>query len=246
MRSEARIGAVALAAVVAAGVIAVIVVAFTHRSATAQTLGVPPLGPVAGLAHGSEVCQRPIGLADDVDAVRFTASVGSARAGALRVTLRSLAGRTILGEGAVAGRFSAVTPLTVQVGHVRRGPRVALCFRNTGRVAVDILGDEFYGSLCTPEAVAAARVPCVPGRVRPTITSSAAFQDGNLLRGDVSADFLQDHARSLVARAPLIVARASLFRPGFVGPALWWVLVACWLVAIPVALVLAVRAARAA
>ena len=58
----------------------------------------------------------------------------------------------------------------------------------------------------------------------------------------MAATFLRSEERSLVERVPAVFDRASLFRPGFVHPVLWWVLLAGWLVALPFGLARALSA----
>lgn len=231
------------AAIVVVGVLAIVVVGLTSRDRVAQTLGVAPAGQVAQLKAGQQLCQAPIGLADDVDQVRFYPGVVDRKATtpALVVALRSEQGHHVLGRALVPSGTDLTKSQTVSVGHVSAGPQIELCFRDEGPAPVAIYGDELHGSLCDPKAPHPYRVTCTPGRVRPTLSTSEATVGGNPLPGDVAAEFLRAQPRSLLAGVPLVVKRASLFRPAFVGPALWWVLIVAWVVGAPIGLAYAVR-----
>jgi hypothetical protein len=56
--------------------------------------------------------------------------------------------------------------------------------------------------------------------------------------------FLREHPRSLLSLVPTIFRRASLFRPGWVGPWTYWLLSAALLGAFGLAGVAVTRAAR--
>ncbi len=224
---------IAMIAIITCGVAALGLIGVTERSRFAQTLGVAPVGPVAELKAGEELCQRPIGLADDVSEVQFNPGTEAATAPAVTVILRSLPHNQVLGRGRVPADFDVTRVQTVRIGHVAPGGQVELCFRNEGPGRLGIWGDVLSGALCTPGGGRVASVACVPGRVRPTISTSAAFLHGRALPGDVAAVFLRDRPRSLLARVPLMMQRASLFRPAFVTPTLWWLLLLAWLVLVP-------------
>jgi len=233
-----------LVLVVVAGVIAVLIVGATKTDGVAQTLGVAPVGPVSLLnGGGHQICQRPIGVASDFDAVRFTLGTSAKPAPAVTVTVRSLPGRSVLGSGRLQAGYDVGGRQTVRVGHVAAGPDIELCFRNAGPARVALYGDDLNGSACTPTGPRSGFTDknCVPGSVRPTLSTSAPFVNGKPLGSDISADFLRDQKRSLLSQLPDMLRRASLFRPGFVGPALWWVLLLGWLVAAPAGLAYALR-----
>ncbi len=235
-----RSSVVALLVMVVVGVVAILLIGATKSDRVAQTLGVAPAGPIFRLSPGDELCQRPIALASDLDAVRFTLGTTAKPPPPVTVTLRSLSGRHVFGSGRLEAGYDVRRAQTVRVGRVAAGPDSQLCFRNEGPFGVSLYGDDLNGSGCTP-AGGRTGSNCVPGTVRPTLSSSAPFLDGEALSSDVSAVFLRDESRSLLAKVPDMVRRASLFRPGFVTPALWWLLIAGWLVGAPAALAYALR-----
>lgn len=230
------------AVVLALGLAGLLVVGLTTRDDRSQTLGVAVAGPVAGLRAGDAACQRPIGLADDVDRVEFNPGTQARVTPPIRVTIRELPAGPVLGSGLLQGGYDPRRSQTVDVGHVRRGPEVELCFRNLGPASVDLFGDTLYGVFCTATS-GSRRAPlvCKPGGVRPTISTSQTFVHGQPLRGDIAAVFHRRDARSLLARVPLMVARGALFRPGFVSQGFWWAMIALWLVGLPLLVAGAIR-----
>lgn len=231
-------------AVVTCGILLLLLVGVTKHDPLAQTLGDAPAGPVVQLEPGQEVCQQPIGLADRVDKVEFNPGTEAGHPPAVDVTLRSYHGNRVLGRGVVPAGFDVSKPQAVSVGHVRAGQVVKLCFRNAGaRARVGIWGDVLNGALCTPTGGRVYSIACQPGQVRPTISTSAAFFKGAPLPGDVAAVFLRDKPRSLLTRLPLMLERASIFKPHFVTAGMWWLFIALWLVAVPALLAYAVTRA---
>jgi len=231
--------------VVVVGAIAVLLVGATTSDRLAQTLGVAPVGPISVLSAGNELCQRPIALASDVDAVQFTLGTNADPAPPVTVTLRSLSGRRVFGSGRLAAGYDVGRAQTVRVGRVAAGLDSQLCFRNEGPARVALYGDDLNASGCTPTGGRQQGLNCAPGSVRPTLTTSAPFINGKPLGSDVSAIFLREESRSLLAKVPDMLSRASLFRPTFVAPVLWWLLIVGWLVAAPAGLVYALRRASA-
>jgi hypothetical protein len=237
MRSKPLI---AFAVVVLVGIALVLVTAVTKRDAAAQTLGDDAIGPIALLKKGQEVCQKPIGLADDVERVEFNPGTPAHHPPAIDVTIRTYHGNRVLGRGLLPAGYDVAKPQTVSVGHVASGQLTELCFRNRGPARVAIYGDLLWGALCTPTAGHLLGAVCVPGSVRPTLSTSAPYMKGKELPGDLAAIFLHNRSSSLFARLPKMLDRASLFRPAFVTPALWWVLIALWLLFVPAMLGFAV------
>lgn len=234
----------AFGAVVVVSVLALLLVGGLSESRQVQSLGVSVAVPVAELGRGQQVCESPVGLVGDVDAVRFFPGTPAPRSPAMTVTLRSADQRRVLGRGTLRPGFDPALRQTVRVGRVSGGQLVALCFRNEGPAAVSVFGDQLAGpAFCTPSGRQSG-VSCAPAGVRPTLTTAvAAIDGGDPLPGDVAAILLGDEPRSLLTRVPAMMERASLFRPGFVGPAVWWLFLAGWLVLLPAAAAYALRAA---
>jgi hypothetical protein len=230
------------------GLLALGVRATTSTSDRVQTLGVAPAGPVAPLARGQEVCQTPVGLSGAIDAVEFNPGSEGRRTPGLRVEVRAARDGRVLGRGRLPAGFDRTRPQTVRVGEVAGDQLVSLCVRNLGPARAVVFGDVPTGLYCTPSGrtVSPQAIACAPGRVRPTVTTSEARVGRRALEGDLAMVLRRDEPRSLLARVPTVFERASLFRPAFVGPGLWWALAALVLLAAPVLLVVALRAATRA
>jgi hypothetical protein len=199
---------------------------------------------VAPLAPGREACQTPVGLSDAIDAVEFNPGSEARRTPALRVEVRETATGRVLGRGELPAGFDRTRAQTVRVGKVAGDLTVDICVRNLGPTRAVLFGDVPTGAYCTPSGRTVARpISCAPGRVRPTVTTSEARIGRRSLDGDLAMVLRRDEPRSLLARAPVVFERASLFRPAVVGPVLWWTLAALLLLAVPALLVAALRAA---
>ncbi len=226
-------------------VAALVFMASSSRTRQVQTLGVLPLGPVADLRAGQQLCEAPVGLDGDVDAITFNPATRAQSSPAMTVTVRADGDRHVLGRGVLRAGFDPAVAQTVNFGRVHGGQLVALCFRNDGPARMSLFGDQLTGSLtCTPSGRTAGVSCQQTGGIRPTLTTASASVDGRPpLPGDIAADLLREQPRSLLQRVPALIAGASVFRPGFVGPALWWVLLAGWLLLLPLGVAYAAAAA---
>jgi hypothetical protein len=185
---------------------------------TAFPVGPGPT-PVAGpLPPHSEVCQTPIEVLADSDAVAFwvrTRQPGTP----LEVTVRDLRGRP-LGRDRVAVAAGDPAVQTARFPRVREGAAISLCIRNDGSSPV-------YPSGGQQEADAGA---VIRGRGNGT---------------DLTLVFLRDRPRSALSLVPTMFHRAALFRFGWVGEWTFWALAALVLIAVPALCAFALgRAAR--
>lgn len=234
-----------LLATVILGFVGLIVAGAMTANRRVQTLGVAVVLPVAELAKGHELCETPIGLAGDLDAVTFNPAAPPGETPAITVSLRAVVGGRVLGRGVLPADFDPGLPQTVRLGRVHGDQLVTLCFRNRGPGPVSIFGDRFERLACTPSGRQAnAPVICPPLGLRPTVAPATAVLDGTPVYGDVAATFLRADRRSVLGSVPAIAQRASLFRPAFVHPTLWWALLAGWVIVLPAGLVFALKAAR--
>jgi hypothetical protein len=120
-----------------------------------------------------------------------------------------------------SGRATSSDP-SAAVREVRAEQKVGVCVRNDGRQQVSLFGN------------AAAASPL-----------SGAILGKRGLDTDVSFVF-RDERRSLLAQLPRAFERASVFRPGFVGAWLFWVLAAAVLIGLPLLLARALADAEEA
>ena len=212
-----RAGALALLATVAAGLLVLALVAATDKRDLAFTLGVVPTIPAAQLEPGATVCQAPI----DVPTAFSRVSV-RAGGGPLVVSVVGIPSGRALGSGRAPVGPTRPSDRTTAVGEVHADQKIGVCVRNAGirRAAV-------YGN-----TLAAAPL-------------SGAAIGKRQLDTDVTVVF-RDERRSMLAQLPRAFERASVFRPGFVGPWLFWVLAAAVLIGLPLMLARALSdAARA-
>jgi hypothetical protein len=222
MRSAAAV-MVLLFAFVAA--VAVSLKGGVTASPVVQDLGVIPTEPVASLRARQELCEGPVGLLGDVAKVTFFPGAVSAQTPAIEVRFRAASGtRRVLASGVVPAGFDPALPQTADIGSARSGALVSLCFRNRGPGPVTVFGDDVG---------------------RPTLSTADARLDGGApLPRDVAATFSRSTPQSLIHRVPAMMSRASVFRPGFMSPGVWWVLLGAWLLLLPVGVVVAVTAAQ--
>jgi hypothetical protein len=229
-----RQAAIALAAVLLLGLAALVTAAATKESSLNQTLGVLPVYPIAPLhAHGGTVCEQPIAVAEPIEAVRFNIGTFGRPGPALHVRVERWGGGP-LAQGRVApGWVDDGTPQTVPLRRVAPGQYIRVCIRNDGPIRAYVYGDLGTGTVGTE----------LTSEPRPTVTPASASVDDVELVGDVAMWFVGDESRSLLSRVPDVFERASLFRPAFVGPWVFWVLLLGLVVLAPLALVAALRAA---
>ncbi|MEA2363952.1 MAG: hypothetical protein QOD71_3097 [Thermoleophilaceae bacterium] len=211
----------AFAAVFAVGLVGLMVAATLNRTSEAFTLGVVPGGPLARLGSERELCQKPIEVIETFE--RVTLQVGTfARAGQpFLLDVREVtSGRSIV-QARVEGGYAdnAVHAVTL-ASAVPKGAKVAVCVRN--------LGDR----------------PIAPyGNVGLSNQTSAAYQDGRQIDGDMALVFLRAEPATVLGLVPTIVDRASLFHGAWASVATYWVLLVVLLVGPPLLGGFAVRAA---
>jgi hypothetical protein len=222
----------------AVGLVILVAGALATKSRVVENVGVIPLYPVAPIAKGQEACQAPIGLADDVDRVRFNVGVFGKPGVPLEVTIRAAGTAIVLGRGHVAGGWLDVgKPREVSVGHIEANQRVAACVRNLGTRRAFVYGDLYGGTV----------VPIGPLGLRPTPSNTSAQIDGVDIPGDIAVSFVSAKPRSLLTRLPGVFRHAAVFRPAFVGSWTFWLLFLVAVFAVPAALLVALlRSDRAA
>jgi hypothetical protein len=202
----------------AAAVLAMAVVALAQRTSLAFTLGVARAAAVARLGPGEQVCQEPIDVPAGGAFDRVT--LGASGRGALRLTVRDARGR-VLAAGTLAGGPAGVARRVRLDRTVRAPQRVAVCVENRGPGRAGVYGD----------ADLAAR-------------TSTAVKDGRPLRRDLSLVF-ERAPRSVASEVPRMLSRAALFRFPGLGAWAYVVLALLLVVAGPLLLIRALRAATA-
>lgn len=202
-----------------AGVGVLLVTAAGDERDQAFTLGVAPGLPTPELPPGAEACQTPVAVAEPFDGVRVQVGTYKRPGAPLAVTVRTPDGDRVLAAGRVAGGYPDVSQLTASLdATVAAGQRVAVCVRNLGRRKLALYGG--------PELAA-------PG--------STVEVDGRDRRTDLMLVFTRK-PRSLLSQVPEVFERASLFRPVWIGPWAYWLLVTFLVLVVPALLARALAA----
>ena len=218
MRSS---GLAALVATVVCGLIALALVAERDDRALAFTTGVVPSIPAAELRSGETVCQSPISVPQGFDRVSVQAGAPGSLGQPLEVSVRSADGGRRLGRGRVPGGYFGPSAQATTVGEIAAGQKISVCVRDAGARKVALYGNA--GSAALP---------------------SAAVQRGRALDTDITLVFRNREPHSMLSLVPEIFERASLFRPGWVGPWLFWALSAAALLGVPLLLARALTDSR--
>ncbi len=216
---------VAFAAVLAAGLVALVVIGLTNTSALAYSIGVVPASPI-DVPRGERACQGPIRLPEGTsfDRVAFTIGTYQRPGQPVRIDVHEAGGTgRRLATGRLEGGYGDVDQVpehVVPVGRVGSGVPVEICLLNEGNRKLALFGQAGQASPRT---------------------------QGSLDGAPVDVDFgftMLTEERSLLALLPDMAERAALFRAGWISPAVYLVLGLLILVGAP--LLLARGLARAA
>lgn len=214
MRSVAVLAFVTVAV---CGVVGTTVVAASDDRDLAFTLGVMPGLVAAELAPGSEACQTPVTVGEAFDGLRTQIGTYERRGQPLEVSVRRIGGE-VLARGRLPGRYDDISQPHIALGTtVARDERVAVCFRNVGTRKVALYGG--------PELAKRGSTVTVGGRDTAT---------------DLTLLFTRP-SRSALAQVPDVFERASLFRPAWIGPWVFWLLGGLVLIGVPGLVALALR-----
>ena len=227
-----RAGVLAFSLVAALGIAGLVVAAASKGRSTAWSLDIPPSVAVIVLQSGQSACQGPMTTRAAVGSVQTwitpsTASgaipQGPVPGAAIDLTVRDAATNRAVARGQIAaGYVRAAAPIVQLDRTIPSGRRIEVCFHSRGPGSVDLMG---------------APLP-----------NDALVEDDGTASGSRQAAiallFLRPHPRSVLSLVPTIFARASLFRPSWVGPWTYSVLSAAFLGAFALGGVALARAAR--
>ena len=228
---SARSGVIAVALVAVLGIAALLLAAGSDGRSTAFSLDIPPADPAATLHQAQTVCQGPFTVTATfgfvtpwITPMKTVAQTGPAGGAAINLTVRDAATNATLATGNVAAGYRGpISPSVALSRAVPSGQRVRVCLRSRGPGVVELLG-----ALPVNQALAA--------------DDGSATGSG---RAAIALLFFRPHPRSLLSMVPTIFGRASLFRPGLVGPWAYWLLTAALLSTFGLAVLAVARSVRA-
>ncbi|MCW2968126.1 MAG: hypothetical protein JWM71_1898 [Solirubrobacteraceae bacterium] len=215
----------AVLVVAAVGLVTLAVLAVSVSTTRAFTLGVLSSTPSPEIAAGQTACQMPItvppgGAFDKVD---FEVGTYYEYGPTLDVTVSGAGSRLPGGprHGVLPKGYPDVglqQRHVVTVGDVPDGSAVKVCFHNRGPGEIALFGNSDAASL-----------------------ESSALIDGHAIGFDFDLVFRRP-ARTFATLVPTVARRASLFRPPWMAPGVYYVLALLALLCVPVLLARAVRA----
>lgn len=216
-----RAALIAFAVLALAGAGLVAVAGASRERTLAFTLGAPSSMPAVVLQPRDVACQGPIAVAAAFDGVELQPGTFRAPGSQLALVVRRLPGGEPIARGRLAAGYPDVKRETIHVGAVPAGGYVDVCVTNAGARRTAL-----YGS-----GDAAAR-------------TSTATLDGKPAGADIDLVF-RTRPRSTLALVPQMLQRMALFRGGWVGPWLYWLLLAAVLLGVPALLARALAGALA-
>lgn len=218
---------ITLATVIVVGVAALVVRGLTTERSFGQTLGVTPVISVATLHPGDMACQKPIALAEKTSLVTFNPGTPHAEPGPrIEVAMRAAGTDRVLSSGAIPRGFDPRVAQTARIAPVPADTRVDVCFRNADSRGTALLFGDSAENAASVHATAA----------HATISTSAATLNGKDLPGDIAIVFPYAHPPTKLSLIPTMFERASLWRPSWMGPGVYWVLLALIVCGCPVLL----------
>ena len=215
-----RRGRLAFAAVFVVGVLALVIAGFARQSDLVYAPGVNPFAPILNLAPGQRACQSPLRSpdGDEFDRVGFSVAALDSPVRASVVDVGN--GRTVATGRLAAGGGGPAH--VVDVGAVRTRAPLQVCIINDGAKRLSLYGQ------------AGAASPHSIGTVR---GKDSGFDFAYTLRRE---------PRSVISLLPTIADRATLFRAGWVTPAVYLVLAVLILAIAPLLLARGLGRAAAA
>jgi hypothetical protein len=217
-----RRATIAFAATLAVGLTVLAVLALTRGSALVYTIGVQPQVPVTRLAANARACQAPLLPPRDepIERIGFNVSGGER----VEMSLIDEQGRTI-------ARGSARPPAPPPTG------------RAPGLTAADVAAVRPRGPVTACVANDGSQPVTIWGTIDAASGDTTGRQDGKPIGADMAVVLERREERSLLALAPEMAVRASLFRARWLSPVAYGVLALLVLVGVPALLLGALRSA---
>lgn len=214
-----RTGLIGFGVTLGVGLLALAAVAELEHKAEAFTLGVLPGAPVVRLGPDQEICQLPIDVPEQFQAVRLQLGTYFRPGSPYLLEVRGANDETLIARQRVSGGYRDNAVQTIALpSSVREGSEVAVCIHNLGTRAIAPYGNSGVSN-----------------------RGSAAYLNGRVVEGDMTLVFLRADEASILTLVPSIVERASLFHGAWTSPSAYWLLVAALLVAPALLAAMAVR-----
>lgn len=214
-----RKAATALLVVAAGALLALVLMGASERRTLAFTLGAQPSLVAVTLQPGQEACQEPVLVEVAFDAIDLQLAGADTPGSRVLVSVRPIAGGAPLANAVLPTGSAPGARSVLPVDRVAAGQDVAICVRNAGRREVGVIGN-----------------------VDPAVRLSTATLDGRPTGHDLDIVLRTTRERSTLALLPDMLARASVFRGGWSGPWLYWVLLVLVVVGVPALLLRALSA----
>lgn len=199
MRRRSLVGGPLVVGLLALVIGALVLAGADDRRDRAFSLQVPAALPVVTVKPGQRICQSPIISAAGFS--RLAIFLSAPPEPGARLQLQS-----VLGGRASAWTAARPTAASTFVSFsldrtVPAGASIEACLRNVGTGSPTLLG------------------------AAPNTTSGELSANGHRLGSAAAMEALAPHSHSLLASLPEIFTRASLFRPTWVAPWVYWVLI---------------------
>ncbi|NLT05440.1 MAG: hypothetical protein GXY03_03925 [Solirubrobacterales bacterium] len=197
-------------AVAAVGLVCLLVVAATDERDLAFTLGVAPGGVAADLPPGGRACQTPVAVPAAFDGVEVKLGTHRRPGPPFEVEVVASDGGQTVATGRAAAGYPDNTVVEVELAReVPAGSDVDVCVANRGRGDLAVYGG--------PELAKRGSGVRVGGNDVPTDMTLVFTRPGS----------------SAASLLPTVFDRAALFRPGWVGAWVFWLLAGLVLLAVP-------------
>jgi hypothetical protein len=209
----------AFAAVFVVGLLALVVTGFARESDLVYSPGVNPFSPILEVPAGARACQGPLRSPDGDEFDRIGFSVASLDS-PVRGEVIDADSKQTLATGRLAAGTGGPAHI-VEVGKVQTRAPLQICLVNEGSKPLSLYGQ---------------------------VGAASAHSTGTLDGKDSGVDFaytLRREPRAVLTMLPTIADRATLFRAGWVTPAVYLVLALLILVLAPLLLVRALARAAA-
>ncbi len=214
-----RNGLLTLALICVLGAATLVAVAATKRDEVAFTVGLPAVRVAETAMPGGDLCRRDIDVAAAFSSVRLPVGTFGRSGPALAISVLDDRTGRLLGGGRIPAGYTDNSSVQTRVGTIPAELRIRVCVRDLGGDPVALLG--------SPPGTLAGKLADPSRRAEPAVV------------------FLAAEPASTLARVPVALRRAATFKPGWVGPWTFWVLLAGMVVGLPLLLAAGIRAAYA-